>query len=774
MKKHLMRIIAAAASITLAAAPCTLPIVHAESTAVLTASTTLAEASAVLIDLSASDLTDIKASAYESRWNELVQAGLVFCTPVSCEMDLEALYDTIIANAGSYAPFFTQLFSSVSDETLSYADSVFTITASIPCIGDALTDESGVSLLQQMAALEAQYGASLHADSSVLDKACSAVIRADFSTVGTTGAIGLSYTVMTDDAAYTLVGENSLFAYLSNAVESYAASLQTEGCPEEMTASVNAVLDAFRARLHTLADVDAQSIMDKEIALSGEDLGAVLAQIEESYPAYADKIPASAETAAQLLETSWNSLMTQINTNVVPEGGAVNLDVHEVAAIFDSLTNVTVSIQNGVASISGTLEDAQTDAVKAYYAENASALAALAAAAQSAGDGDATGLALYEDGMEIEGTAKFVEASFPLNMLASGSGDVYYNIYRTYTFSAPAETTVTDTTETSEESTVTDTTETSEETTVTDTNETSEETTVTDTTETSEETTVTDTTETSEETTVTDTTETSEETTVSETTETSEETTVTDTTETSEETTVTDTTETSEETTVTDTTETSEETTVTDTTETSEETTVTDTTETSEETTVTDTTETSEETTVSETTETSEETTVTDTTETSEETTVTDTTETSEETTETENDRPDEDGRHHCGRHHRHHHHHDDRHDDCGGRPEWDWTQCPDWNWTECPDCDWTQCPDWDWTECPDWDWTECPDCEWTECPEWDWTECPEWEEMPECDREHGRGNGGRREHFRELQEAFGRFSGMEFEGGMPCISLNR
>ncbi len=463
MNQKFLKFIAAIAAFPIAAAPCTFPAASAEAATVMTASTQLASASAVLIDISAADFTDIRVSDYRSNWNLLVQTGLWYCTPTSCEMDLQALYDTVIANSGSCVPFFTALFASVSEETLTYAENVFTITAGISRLGDALADENGVTLEQQIEAIAAQYGLTL-ASSGILDTPCEVEIRSDFSSVGTTGAVRLSYAVKTDDGTFTLLGENSLSDYLGSKLDAYAASLPAE------QAEFAAVVDAYRSRLHSFAELGAESILQKEVTVSSASLGDALTQIEARYPEYAERIPASAETAAQLLESSWNSLMAQLNTNVVPDGGALSLDVHEIAAIFDSLTNVTLTVQNGTAYISGTMEDAQSDAVKAYYAENTAALAALAESAQAAGDAEFTGLAAYKAGMTLEDTAKFVEVSLPLNMLETGSGDLYYNIYRTYRFSAPAvtETTPAETTETSEETT-TEMTETSEETTVTET-----------------------------------------------------------------------------------------------------------------------------------------------------------------------------------------------------------------------------------------------------------------------------------------------------------------
>ena len=343
MHQKFLKFIAAIASFPIAAAPCTFPTVSAETTAVMTASTQLASASAVLIDISASDFTDIKASDYRSSWNLLVQTGLWYCTPTSCEMDLKALYNTVITNSGSCAPFFTALFGSVSAETLTYAENVFTITAGISRLGDALADENGVTLEQQIEAIAAQYGLTL-ADSGILDTPCEVEIRSDFGSVGTTGAVRLSYAVKTEDGTYTLLGENTLSDYLGSKLDAYAASLPAEQ-PE-----FAAVVNAYRSSLQSVAELGTADILQKEITVTGVSLGDVMTQIEARYPDYAERIPASAETVAQLLESSWNSLMSQINANVVPESGALRLDVHEIAAIFDSLTDVTLTVQNGTAA----------------------------------------------------------------------------------------------------------------------------------------------------------------------------------------------------------------------------------------------------------------------------------------------------------------------------------------------------------------------------------------------------------------------------------------
>ncbi len=669
MKKTLKRIIAAAAALPIAAY--SVPAFAVEvADAPLPAQTA---ASAVLIDVTAEDMTVIRESQYTCEWNLLITAGLWCCTDTTCAMDVSALYDTVIAHAGSYAAFAEQLFACVEGETLTYSGGVFDISASIPSALTVLADANGTSLSEQLR----NAGADLSdLDMGSLDIPCTIRIKADFQNTGVSRTVGLSYGIETPDGTYTLAGENSFQSYFAEKFDVFAASVNAG-------AAVQAILDNAAAKI-SAADVAAGTAMSKQASVTAASLNDALTQIEASHPEYADKIPASAETIAQVLESGWNSLFTQINANIVPEGGEINLDVHEVAAIFDSLTNVTLTLENGYAKISGTLADNQTDAVKAYYADNAAALATLAQNAVQAGDGDATGLSAYTDGMMLKDTAKIVEASLPLTMLESGSGELYYNVYRTYTFSAPEET----------EPAATETTI-------------SEETTETAVTETTEET------ETSA----------SEETTVSETTEAIK-------TSASEETTVSETTEATE-------TSASEETTVSETTEASA----------SEET---------SETSVSETTE---------------------TTETTDTETDTDNDVDEDhncgkdDSHRHCGRRHRHRRHHD--HGMC---PDWNWKDGPKWDWTGCHD--WDEFQNWEWVECPGdeecpyWEHIDKPDWNWEDCTDWEWIDFPEWD-LDDCGDEERR-HGGRRECFADFKEMFGDMDSVSFEGGMPCIRLNR
>ncbi len=658
MKKTLKRIIAAAAALPIAAY--SVPAFAVEvADAPLAAQTA---ASAVLIDVTAEDMTAIRESQYTCEWNLLITAGLWCCTDTTCAMDVSTLYDTVIAHAGSYAAFAEQLFACVENETLTYSGGVFDISASIPSALTVLADANGTSLSDQLQNAGADVSAL---DMSGLDIPCTIRIKADFQNTGVSRTVGLSYGIETADSTFTLAGENSFQSYFAEKFDAFAASVNAD-------AAVQTILDNAAAKIGA-ADIAADSVMNKQASVTAASLNDALTQIEASYPEYAHKIPASAETIAQVLESSWNSLFTQINANIIPEGGEINLDVHEVAAIFDSLTNVTLTLENGYAKISGVLADDQTDAVKAYYTDNAAAMATLAQNAVQAGDGDATGLSAYTDGMTLEDTAKVVEASLPLNMLESGSGELYYNVYRTYTFSAPEET----------EPAATETTVSEE----------STETTVTETTEATE-------------------TSVPEETTVSETTEAVE-------------------------------TSVFEETTVSETTEEAE-------TSASEETATTA---------------------ASSGTECTEDDDCDDNNHDCDDEDDDNHNCDKEDGHRHCGRQHRHR-----RHRDHGMCPDWNWKEGPKWDWNGCHD--WDEFQDWEWVECPGdkecpyWEHVDKSDWNWEDCMDWEWIDFPEWN-PDDCGDEERR-HGGRRECFTDFKEMFGDMDSVSFEGGMPCIRLNR
>ncbi len=458
MKKYIQKFLAGLAALPLAA-QCLAPI-HTE-------------ASLITVEFRTSNLTQISAARYDSNWANLVSMGLSGSSEKSCAMDLSSLYATAIAHAGAYAPLVEQLFAAVEEETLSCSGSVFTLSASLPNLHCLLVNAEGVTMQEQLTALAETYAASedaaalMQVDAAALEQPCTLEIRADFSNVETTGAVGLTYAVTTDGSSYTLLGEDSIFAHLAEVYAAYADAViaATDASSAALQADVDAVLSSYADVLERLQVSD--DSLTQQLTVSGESLADVLAQLEAANPNAAGMLPTSAASAASVLESSWNAVMAQVNSGIMPESVQLNLDIYETAAIFDGLTDVTLSVADGTATLAGTLEDTQTAAVLDYYADNTAGLETLVQTAVEAGMDDETGLDAYTEGAVLLDTAKFVEVTFPVSILTSGTGEFRYQIYRTYTFTEgtlPAETTTSET-----ETTVTETTTTETETTVAET-----------------------------------------------------------------------------------------------------------------------------------------------------------------------------------------------------------------------------------------------------------------------------------------------------------------
>jgi hypothetical protein len=201
-------------------------------------------------------------------------------------------------------------------------------------------------------------------------------------------------------------------------------------------------------------------IMNKEsISVSGNSLTEVLTKYKtigaEKYTniynkvsTYYDQIPTSAGEVAERVAPLYSEIFDQLKDQI-PSSVEVDLDVNDVAEIFDNLYNVSLTVENGKAELVGYMDDDQIDELNEYYAK---------------------------EGKEVVSSVKKVEASFNTKV----EGDVYYNVTRilelkdidtttttTTTTTDVTTTTTTDVTTTDDESTTTTTSTTGSETTTT-------------------------------------------------------------------------------------------------------------------------------------------------------------------------------------------------------------------------------------------------------------------------------------------------------------------
>lgn len=411
-----------------------------------------------LIQFTTSDLTEIDVAEYESEWNLKIESGLLCCDSADFEINLDILYNSIISNSGSNADNVKYVLDSIENEKCTYENSIFTFSGTIEDLNSIIIDESGKTFSEN---LEAILGENvLSAMSAEIE------FKVDFSDIYNSKNINLSCTVKTESGNYTFSGENSIFEYISEQLSILNESVVLNLSEDDTISEVNALFNSYIEKIIALKNTLSNTI-DIEGTLTGDNLADILETIQNNYPEYADKLPLSAESVSDMMSESLENIFAQLNETIIPEGVSIDINADEVADVLDSLTDVTLTIENGTVKVIGTLEDNQTDDVKTYFVENPEKLAELVEEALAEGLADETGLELYSEDKILDTTAKVIEVSLPLSVSDIGSGDIYYNVWRTYTFADEGEIVTTSVSEESTTTTITTTTTVSETTTIT-------------------------------------------------------------------------------------------------------------------------------------------------------------------------------------------------------------------------------------------------------------------------------------------------------------------
>jgi len=138
-----------------------------------------------------------------------------------------------------------------------------------------------------------------------------------------------------------------------------------------------------------------------------------------------NKIPTSASDAVNKkgVKKFYNDIMASVQ-DMIPESVEVNIDLDELAAIFDNLYKVSIDTDDTTGTILGYMDDDQLAEVEAYY---------------------------KTQGKTVKSSVKEVTVKFP----TSGEGSIYYNVKRIVELEDIESTTTTTVTTTTTETTVT-------------------------------------------------------------------------------------------------------------------------------------------------------------------------------------------------------------------------------------------------------------------------------------------------------------------------------
>ncbi len=223
---------------------------------------------------------------------------------------------------------------------------------------------------------------------------------------------------------------------------------------------INKAVDMYAKGLEKVGNVHAKGTSLEDALSKYKD--EYTAKFNKKYPnaydrleKHLNKIPTSASNAVNKkgVKKFYNSIMESVK-DMIPESVEVDVNLDELAAIFDNLYNVSIDTDDTTGTIVGYMKDDQLAEVAAYY---------------------------KEQGKEVVSSVKEVTAKFP----TSGEGNIYYNVKRIIELKDIESTTTTTVTTTNSETTVTTVTSDSETgsdttvTTVTSDSETSSDTTVT-------------------------------------------------------------------------------------------------------------------------------------------------------------------------------------------------------------------------------------------------------------------------------------------------------
>lgn len=429
-KSFLKRAIASVVSVPLALTQCLMPVLAVDN---VTDITPLVD-TATTKHFTADSLTNIAPNAIESEWN-LEVAGIISSMSDFTDRALNpaVVCDLLIARAGKYADIAEKLAENITDTTVSYSfvESAITLKGKVDDIGYLIGEEVQKRLDKQIAGVVKEYEGSAdlssikNVDFSGLQVAADVEIVIDISDImlNSGKTANVTYTFKTEDGnTYTLDGDSTVMNYVSDKYEQVrslimAATDDVDVSIAEGAAAVDAIknyVKLYDGRMENLKKKYKNGLNRVEngnITISGSDLKTVLAEYKQKmidrYPNAADKfdnyypierIPTSAADVANRVAPIYAELLNSVS-DLIPSNVDFDVDVNEVAAIFDNLYDVTLNVNGGVAVLEGYMNDDQIDEVKAYY---------------------------ETQGKEVISSIKKVEASFP----ATGEGEVYYNVTR--------------------------------------------------------------------------------------------------------------------------------------------------------------------------------------------------------------------------------------------------------------------------------------------------------------------------------------------------------
>jgi len=429
--------------------------------------------------LTLESLLYIPADQTVSKWNMTVSNSLSAVQNREGNLDITPYVDDIAKNAGAYSDAVKVILTKyiipngVTYEITGSNDIILKGKVTSPKQYDAYKGTPGEAL-KNVGDKYGVPGLINQVTFEDVDVSGEITVTIKASELGTSTKLPVSIEYKTADGSY---GAGQLPAWAKGKVLEIQAVAE-KAIKEKVAADkVDAAIADYEAQIKKITDkldkADAKIDSALKYSQSG-DYANVAAIIAEANAKLAEKnfkkqIPA---TATDIATNATVAKAYDQALKIAAPNGEIAITAAELGAFADSIKDITASLAGGVGTGTGTFDDAEKDAVIAYYADGSK------------------GFTVKDSYKQIKATVDFSG----IKSVDAGSVDVQIERVLVTETTTTTSTTTTSTTTTTTTSTDTTTTSTDTTTTSTDTTTTSTETTSTDTTSTSTDTTTTSTT----------------------------------------------------------------------------------------------------------------------------------------------------------------------------------------------------------------------------------------------------------------------------------------
>ena len=395
-KSFLKRAIASAVAVPLALTQCLRPVLAVE----VPTDIAVAADTAVATHLTADSFTNIDPDKTESNWNE-VFAGILLTQPdFSRNINPSVLANFIVSNAGNYKDFVANLCTKLDSTTLSYAfGNGFVVKGHLDDAGSIVANSIQSRIDNAIAGTVEQYGDYVdfssiqNIDFSSLHISADVEIAIDTTVIDPTKSASVTYKITAEDGkTYTFGGSdtgvnyaNEKFQQIKNIVTYSVANISDETARNEIAVSLNNMFAGYQNKIDKAIDIySTASDKTGNIHASGSNLEDALSKYKAEYTAklkaqypnaydrveqYVEKIPTSATEAVNknAVNQLYNDVLASI-ADMIPDSVSIDVNLNDLAAIFDNLYNVTVDSNSNGIDLVGYMDDDQIAEVEAYYA----------------------------------------------------------------------------------------------------------------------------------------------------------------------------------------------------------------------------------------------------------------------------------------------------------------------------------------------------------------------------------------------------------------------